>query len=342
MGEYFKLISIDNRASAGHLGKLPEFFWYWSRAVSYLKTVAVPSTYKLDTRSPEDRAKAQRMALESQSSTLLLKLPVELLLIIAGDLRKDYLHLLCFSLTCTFLWEITGQARYHSLCYKLKQESWSRNRIILIGDYAAANLPESMLTDEEKEELGLLDEHYNIFGIGSALYYVASDSFRDLAYMSNDLILGDERVQTNSTLRRELKKANRNAQCMPWISVNREDCVLKLQDGDSWMLRNLSKRVYVTLPNSERKIAQVLHCLVGHSQYSYFLHSKEGNGNWAGDRIEVTVVSVHRREHGDDINWVDITLGVKKHLQRLARDEDDYSDESWDMTEEELHPGPSY
>ncbi|KAJ3729743.1 hypothetical protein EV361DRAFT_868916 [Lentinula raphanica] len=322
MAEEWQLVSVDNRASSGHLGKLKKFFWNPSRAVSFLKAVVVPSTYKLDTRTPGDQAKAQRAALESQSSALLLTLPIELLLIIAEDLGKDYLHLLCFSLTCTFLWEITGHARYHSLCSELKKESWSGSRIILIGD-RAKGLPKSMLTHEDKQELGLPRQRKDIrFNVaGRAFYRVAQDSFRNFSHIPNDLILGDRRVRTNSKLRGELLNANRNEQCMRWISINRDNCVLKRQDGDFWMLRNLSQREYVLLPHSrvsKVSVTQVLYSLVGESEYSYCSYSDGDEGKWAGDRIDLTVLSIHQQEHGNDAKWMDITFYIIQQLEELA------------------------
>ncbi|KAJ3823319.1 hypothetical protein F5880DRAFT_1612991 [Lentinula raphanica] len=316
MGESWQLISIENRTTAGHIGKLVEFFWWANHIVSYLKAPVIPSTYKLDTRSPEDRNEAQRLALESQSSTLLFALPVELLLIIAENLSNDYLHLLCFSLTCTFSWEITSQARYDSLCYRLKQESWSGTRIILVGEYGE-NAPYSkLLTDKDKAELGLHDRmdddsHWHSCALGAALFDVACEDFRVLPFEPSNLILGDQRVRTNPQLRIELLNAECSMRCKPWISIHWKNFMFQRQNGDHWVLRNLTKREYVTLHQS-RNIMQVLFILVGASEYSCF------SINWTGDRIDLTVVSIHQQEHGDNANWRDVTLGVIRRLKDQA------------------------
>ncbi|KAJ3821520.1 hypothetical protein F5880DRAFT_815488 [Lentinula raphanica] len=331
MVQHWQLISIDNRATAGHLGEIKRFFWRPSRAIFHLPAVAVPLAYKIDNRSPGDQAKAQRMALESQRSSLLLTLPFELLLIIAEDLGKDYLHLLCFSLTCSFLSEITAHARYHSLCYKLKQESWSGSRIILIGN-RSKSLPKTMLTNEEKEELGLPNDTKSRI-VARALYHVAYDSFQKLSHIPNDLVFGDQRVRTNPKLHDELLTATGNERHMDWISITRKDCVLQRQHEDSWMLRNLSKREYVILPDSGY-IMQFLYNLVGVTEYS-FTGTK---GTWAGDRIDLTVDSTHRQEHGEAADWMDITSRVAQELESLEGEhysEDElmyeYSDEESDL-----------
>ncbi|GAW03951.1 hypothetical protein LENED_005706 [Lentinula edodes] len=49
MGQYWAIISIDNRETTGHLGKLGEFFWMPEDSlVSCLTTPVIPSSYKTD------------------------------------------------------------------------------------------------------------------------------------------------------------------------------------------------------------------------------------------------------------------------------------------------------
>ncbi|KAJ3838185.1 hypothetical protein F5878DRAFT_182198 [Lentinula raphanica] len=314
MRQHWQLISIDNQRTTGPLGQLDEFFWNPTSVMPQLQAPVVPSIYKLNTTTNlEDRGKAERTALELQPSMLLLALPVELLLIIAEDLGKDYLDLLCFSLTCTFLWEITGQSRYHSLCCKLENESWARSRILLVGDFAVT-LPKSMLTDIETDELGL-DESNN------ALYRVALDSFQVFG-STDSLIMGHPRVQTNSNLRRELLDANHNTQLKPWISFHWKDFTPIQEHGDHWMLRNLLQREYVSLARPDN-IMQALYTLTAtrttHSNLSMFAGLDWlAEGPWAGDRIDLTLVSIHRQEHGDGGDWKDITPDVIQDLEALA------------------------
>ncbi|KAH7870909.1 uncharacterized protein C8R40DRAFT_615511 [Lentinula edodes] len=49
MGQYWAIISIDNRETARHLGKLGEFFWIPDDSlVSRLTTPVIPASYKTD------------------------------------------------------------------------------------------------------------------------------------------------------------------------------------------------------------------------------------------------------------------------------------------------------
>ncbi|KAJ3763017.1 hypothetical protein EV360DRAFT_78796 [Lentinula raphanica] len=324
MGQYWQIISIDNKETLGHLGKLGEVFWSPSSTViSYIRAPVVPSRYKPITRSLEEKPEVQSLASKwSQSVTTptapLLALPVELLMIIIEDLGKDYLDLLCFALSCTLLWEITGQTRCDSLCSQLRKESWAGSRIILLGDNAGT-LPKSMLTDEELEELGLTQSRPK--HRGSELYFGAMDRFR--VPSRKDLILGDERVRSNSKLLDELRLARRNERFNRWIEIKRSDFTVSRQNGDRWMIRNLSKREYVTLLRA-RNLTQVLYTLIGRSN-DPAVYMCGGSwlikGSWAGDRIDLTVVSVHNQEYSDEAEWKDITGRVIERLEKLAFDD---------------------
>ncbi|KAJ3729744.1 hypothetical protein C8R42DRAFT_652795 [Lentinula raphanica] len=189
-----------------------------------------------------------------------------------------------------------------------------------------------MLTNEEKEELGLPNDTKSRI-VARALYHVAYDSFQKLSHIPNDLVFGDQRVRTNPKLHDELLTATGNERHMDWISITRKDCVLQRQHEDSWMLRNLSKREYVILPDSGY-IMQFLYNLVGVTEYS-FTGTK---GTWAGDRIDLTVDSTHRQEHGEAADWMDITSRVAQELESLEGEhysEDElmyeYSDEESDL-----------
>ncbi|KAJ3753309.1 hypothetical protein EV360DRAFT_74609 [Lentinula raphanica] len=154
MGQYWNLINIDHREAMGNMGKLGEFFWYASRLVDRLMPLRLSEKYESEVGSLEE---IKRKAVTGDSSTsALLTLPIELLLLIIEDLGKDYLNLLCFSMTCTLLWELSGKARYDSLSSELDRHRWAGSRIILLGDYAGT-LPPSMLSAQDIEELGLGD-----------------------------------------------------------------------------------------------------------------------------------------------------------------------------------------
>ncbi|KAJ3864162.1 hypothetical protein EV359DRAFT_5432, partial [Lentinula novae-zelandiae] len=163
MGQYWTVINIDNRESSGHLGKLGEFFWHFNQIINYLVAPNIPTCYKL--RTPMEKSQTNRRVKYTKlskfvvliihalsSGATLLTLPDELLSIIAEELVEDYLELMCLSLTCVAMWEVTEQVRYRSLYAKLKTFSWAGGRIILLGDYGRA-LPDGILTAEDIKQL---------------------------------------------------------------------------------------------------------------------------------------------------------------------------------------------
>ncbi|KAJ3769549.1 hypothetical protein FB446DRAFT_747471 [Lentinula raphanica] len=328
MGQYWNLISIDNCQSTGHLGKFGEFFWYSSPIlVPYLIAPVVPSTYKPESSCHETSAKINKLVSKLQSNTTsaaLLALPVELLIIIAEDLGKDYLHLLCFSLTCTLLWEVTGQSRYRSLCSKLEHDSWAGSRIILLGDYAGS-LPETVLTEQDKEKFTL--DEVSCDELGTAFYHIAYRYFPEPLSPRTDFIFNDIRVKENRDLWEELLEAvcYDQTRFRRWMEPRRSEFMPVPQPGDRWMLRNLSKREYVTLAWT-RDMDQVIYTLIARSD-DPSVSMRGGDwlvkGPWAGDRIDITLVSAHEKENGDEGDWKEITAGVVSKLKALAV-EDDY------------------
>ncbi|KAJ3773941.1 hypothetical protein FB446DRAFT_505305 [Lentinula raphanica] len=326
MGQYWRLINIDKREATSDMGKLQEFFYDQGHIVDYLIPLVLPSKYRSDLISLEDSIQkfARKNPSTSASTAILLTLPVELLLLIVDELSDDYLPLLCFSLTCTFLWDITGQARYHSLSSSLNKLSWAGDRIILLGDWARL-LPSSMLSDEEVEELKLDDSPSDT--LAEALIDAAR-GFPEPPNMNSIGPLYDRRVQTNPDFEIELWDIlDHDSRFRPWIWLHWRDFKVRKPEGDRWMVRNLSKREYVTKASS-RDLTQMIYCLIGYSDdgdsaprgSEWLVH-----GVWAGDRIDITLVSVHQQEHGNELDWKDVTVGVKQQLREVV-EEDGYRD----------------
>ncbi|KAJ3900515.1 hypothetical protein F5879DRAFT_1004532 [Lentinula edodes] len=304
MGQYWTLINIDNRESSGHLGKLGEFFWGFNKIITYLLAPNIPTSYKL--RTPMEKFQT------NSSGATLLTLPDELLLIIAEELVEDYLELMCFSLTCVAMWEVTEQVRYRSLYAKLKTFSWAGGRIILLGDYGSA-LPHGVLTAEDIKQLKLTK--YRKKNLGTGLY-----DQRFPEPNSDISLLKDERVQSNATLGRELGEFSRNKPFSDWICLKWKDFMLVRTEGDYWMIRNFTKREFTK--SNRRNLTQALYCLIGCSQDpSVSMPGGEDliNGKWAGHRIDITLASVHKQEYEDYSNWKDITPHIKEFLEWLAK-----------------------
>ncbi|KAF8823600.1 hypothetical protein HHX47_DHR9000326 [Lentinula edodes] len=312
MGQYWRIMNIDNEESTGGLGKLGEFFWYSSEIISYLKTPPViPSSFLTSSGIFEEKSQKRK----EDPTSIILSLPNELLLAIAEELLEEYLDLICFSLTCSCIWDVTEQVRYRSLYSRLKTRSWAGGRIILLGDYAGA-LPKGLLTDAEKKQSEL--QGHDDDDLGALLYYYADEKF-ERPRPANIPLLTDKRIQANRILHKELLGYSQREPFSPWIWLW-GDFTPSRSPQDRWIVRNLTKQEYVIKTRS-RNLTQVLYCLIGCSDDpSVSMRGGELliHGAWAGDRIDITLVSFHKREHEDESGWTDITAGVKKTLEELA------------------------
>ncbi|KAJ3810749.1 hypothetical protein F5876DRAFT_76484 [Lentinula aff. lateritia] len=326
MGQYWEIISIDNRETTGHLGKLGEFFWMPEDSlVSCLTTPVIPSSYKTDSAIGVFEGKSQKHK-KNYPPSILLSLPHELLLVIAEELLEKYLDLICFSLTCIDTWELTEQVRYKSLSQEIKRKSWAGSRMILLGDYAGA-LPKGLLTDAEKKELRL--DGYADHELGSLLY--AHKAFGKPSYKIPSGLYYDAMVQDNDLLLDELRYFGRRKPFSQWIRLPGNFKLTKSSSSkDLWMVRNLTKQEYV-IPTRPQSLTQVVYSLIGCSDDASVSMQGERcsvliNGPWAGDRIDITLVSIHRQEHAHEegSSWKDITVSVKELLEALATEDDDY------------------
>ncbi|KAJ3808177.1 hypothetical protein F5876DRAFT_78995 [Lentinula aff. lateritia] len=321
MGQYWTIMSIDNSEATGHLGKLGEFFWMPDDSlVSCLTTPVIPSSYKTAAIASFG-GKSQKLK-KNYPPSILLSLPHELLLVIAEELSEDYLDLICFSLTCIDAWELTGQCRYQSLSQKIKSKSWVGSRIILLGDYAGA-LPKGLLTDAEKKELRL--DGYADHELGSLLY--AHPAFRKPSYKILNDFYYDEIAQDDD-LFHELQYFAHREPFSRWIMLPGNFKLTRSSSKDRWMIRNLTKQEYAI--TRRRSLTQIVYSLIGCSDDPSVSMQGERcsvliNGPWAGDRIDITLVSIHRKEHTPEerSSWKDITISVKELLEALAAEDND-------------------
>ncbi|KAJ3893526.1 hypothetical protein GG344DRAFT_43116 [Lentinula edodes] len=321
MGQYWTIMSIDNSEATGHLGKLGEFFWMPDNSlVSCLTTPVIPSFYKTAAIASFG-GKSQNLK-KNYPPSILLSLPHELLLVIAEELSEDYLDLICFSVTCIDAWELTGECRYQSLSQKIKSKSWAGSRIILLGDYAGA-LPKGLLTDAEKKELRL--DGYADHEFGSLLY--AHPAFRMPSYKILNDFYYDEIAQDDD-LFHELQYFAHREPFSRWIMLPGNFKLTRSSSKDRWMIRNLTKQEYAI--TRRRNLTQIVYSLIGCSDDPSVSMQGERcsvliNGPWAGDRIDITLVSIHRKEHTPEerSSWKDITISVKELLEALAAEDND-------------------
>ncbi|KAJ3712761.1 hypothetical protein DFJ43DRAFT_50582 [Lentinula guzmanii] len=336
MGQYWKLINIDNQQTTGYIGNLGEIFWYKNSVITTLLIAPViPPHFK----SKPAVSKARILEVQNDSTVptaTLLTLPSEILHCIAEELMDDYLALICFSLTCVTMWELTHPVRYRVLESELKNKSWAGGRIILLGDYARG-LPKGMLTAEEIEQLILnhgdeeLSDEYSDddehvpdnkmdYRLGRLLED-ASENFQQVSLKLNISILDDKRVWNHRSLYRQL--LNFPPRFRHWFSFEWRQFIPNEAEGGSWMVRNFSKREFVA-KFSPRNLTQVVFSLIGRSDdpsISMFEGDWLIDGAWTGDSIDITLASIHEQEHEHETDWKDITAEVKQKLEALAKSE---------------------
>ncbi|KAJ3712759.1 hypothetical protein DFJ43DRAFT_1105879 [Lentinula guzmanii] len=321
MGQYWKIINIDYQETTGHLGKLGEFFWYDSDLItSLLIAPVIPPRFQ--SIPPVSQARVSKV-MTSRSSATLLTLPVELLRAIAEELMDDYLALICFSVTCVSMWEVTQPVRYNLLQSVLNYRSWAGSRIILLGDHARA-LPEGTLTDEEIEELVSNNEEEeelenDIANLGRYLND-ASDYFQRASLKL--IFFDDEEVSLRKNPSLYMQLMYLPPPFRYWLSFFWEQFMPKRTEGDSWVVRNFTKREFVA-KSRPRHLTSVLFSLIGCSDKSLSMLGGDWlvDGAWAGDSIDITLASIHEQEHGNETDWKDITAEVKQKLEILASKE---------------------
>ncbi|KAJ3981491.1 hypothetical protein F5890DRAFT_1535318 [Lentinula detonsa] len=232
----------------------------------------------------------------------------------------DYLALICFSVTCVSMWEVTQPVRYNLLQSVLDYRSWAGSRIILLGDHARA-LPEGTLTDEEIEQLASSDEDEELDNDIANLGRHLNDASDYFQRASLKLIFFDhEEIRKNPSLYQQLM-------CLPapfhyWLLFFWDRFMPERTEGDSWVVRNFTKREIVVKSRS-RHLTSVLFSLIGCSDKSLSMLGGDWlvDGAWAGDSIDITLASIHEQEHGNETDWKDITAEVKQKLEILASKE---------------------
>ncbi|KAF9073875.1 hypothetical protein BDP27DRAFT_1318304 [Rhodocollybia butyracea] len=310
MRQAWRLISIDNQVTV-HFAVMGKIFWEDRKdLLARLVRPIIPSVYK----SSSPITKNLSVLLASKLFTL----PVEILVTIAEELLEDYLDLICFSLACVYLWEVTQKVRYRSLYAELNKRSWAGSRMILLGDHAKA-LPKGCLTREELNGFRLKVgeepvEEGQILCELAAIHFPCPSSRFCLSAGK------DERAQLFSDSGRELRKLAQIEQVNPWLSFDENSFTPVRGPLDHWMLRNLSKREFVKKSSSDH-LTPALYSLIGWSDDpSVSIYGGELflPGAWAGDRIDIELASIHEQEHENGSGWTDITASVAKTLKMIA------------------------
>ncbi|KAF9073890.1 hypothetical protein BDP27DRAFT_1318332 [Rhodocollybia butyracea] len=329
MGQDWNLTNVDKLTSFKSWGKMGEFFW--EEQQNFIDRLTAPV-------NPAEWPhlvlnKDKRSAAVAQTATLLTKLPIELLLAIAKELlEENFLDLLWFAMTCVKIWEVTEDIRFEYLRSRLQERSWAGSRIICLGNYAE-DLPQGLLSEEDVRKLQEMEEddedkdeaenednaELSLLNRSLTRYPLAFDWFG----RECDALIPDARYLLGGDYwcAGPLGKA--------WLSLNLVNFTLRHAPStprmDRWMLRNLTKKEFVirSKEGTSGGLLQVLLSLISWSNDSSISMvcdeadaEKLIRGPWAGDRIDVTLYSLHEQEKNSD--WKNVTDEVLKLVERLA------------------------
>lgn len=276
-------------------------------------------------------------SLDSTAVAPLLTLPVELLQVIAQEMIDNYLDVLCLALTCIAMWEITERARYLSYLAELQSQNWAGSRMICFGDHALS-LPKGLLTLDDRERFKEVmgeywwgdladenDEDSRDLAIIRRARHTFSTPRKWSLYRSDDTHGLDAPEEIEREIYTSLggKKA-----AMCWTDI-RKWLVLQPPE-DRWMLRNLSKQEFVLKskgsdPSSLVQALRSLICWSTDPDVSMDCDQSIAEtlvcGPWAGDRIDITLFSLHNEQQRNNGDWHDITARVAELLEKLASTE---------------------
>ncbi len=270
-------------------------------------------------------------------------MPRELHNAIFAELR-DPLDVVALCLTASHFWRI-GVSHYKALFvdYIRHAHDWSGDRLICIGRNAGY-LPKGLISEDAVEKL----KASYPFPMSNEpapripdLLYECSRSLRDLRWppqhefayrckleVLNPLYLQylDEMIET----RRALDPPNDLPKSLPlynydfsaWLNLIREGySIYDLESPGSFVLRNLSKKVYVCQnafalqsgTDASRyymSVGSVLLARIMWSPYPGKHVTWDHRGAWAGDRFDV----VHIKAVKDDDGWTDVSPAAWEEL----------------------------
>ncbi|KAJ3772826.1 hypothetical protein FB446DRAFT_735259 [Lentinula raphanica] len=329
--------------------ELWEFFWFpysdshgpTSDLTTHLLTtpIIIPSRYKTKPLIPD----ARKQIVKESAVSNLLSLPHELLAAIAEEVAAEsYQDLILFAITRTTIWEATHPIRYRAICSEVEATSWAGSRIILLGSSSGRTFLNGILTDEEKAyfESGLQSYHSsdedsdessnedfdepdtNHIKAGKRANTAPFRQETSLDLPNINVMRG---ISSGSSYFRELLPYHHD-HFSPWLSFIWGEFMPTKAKGENRIIRNLTKREYVTSP---RYLTQMLYSLIGHFAGAFPEDSSWlALGDWAGDRIDSTFISNHKQEHGEESDWKDITERVREKLRAVQQEEMQRNDDA--------------
>ncbi|KAJ7119854.1 hypothetical protein C8R44DRAFT_737598 [Mycena epipterygia] len=350
MGQYWKIINLDKRATYGSWGKLGEFFFYGPprRLEASLDGQEIPDRDALiylfkpgqlfQKAYLEYPAKYFPKTAPRSFDTALVNLPVE-------TVHEIYSHIdnltdtVCLSVACQLLWEI-GRAHLHRHITSIAASySWAGDRIICVGDYLRNDdIPKNLLTPDEEQEF---------LGIGPEKLQTAEEEDSKAEDEEDNTLYGypfDEIPRDDFALWNIFRASGvlERFDYNPYSDTYRTLASLFNTEYESpaseelRVLRNLSRRQYVResiLLDLETRMqgknigdvgfGEVVLSRICCSSDGSVSMSYDGDihrGVWAGDRFDI-VSSEWIQGLDNEADWADVSAEVLEEMEKIWRSE---------------------
>ncbi|KAF9073887.1 hypothetical protein BDP27DRAFT_1360111 [Rhodocollybia butyracea] len=217
-----------------------------------------------------------------QTATLLTKLPVEFLQAIAKELIDNFADLMYFSYTCVKVWEVAEDVRFLYLRIGLQRKSWKSN-------YPSGRR-NSRVTAGTADDRKKLKEKAEM----------------QKSQSDDDEGSNEEGSDDDDICRLRLVEYDVIPEAFQWFFLHLLLFTCTSSTEDRWMLRNWTKKEFVIKSKglTSDGLLQALFSLISWSNEPTISMACDKSdaermihGPWAGDRIDVTLYSLHQHKN---------------------------------------------
>ncbi|KAK7038195.1 hypothetical protein R3P38DRAFT_2904946 [Favolaschia claudopus] len=334
MGQYWRLVNLDNDESFGCWGQLGIFLFDGGSLDPLADSLEVydkpPRDVIVHPYKPGDLIKSGRESIELRfpqravqrsEKPSLIYLPVELICEVFSYLR-DVDHVLCLATTCQAFWEIGRSTLYLRVMDMIMhcRQNWMGCRIICVGDYLdMKDIPENLLTSGERDKFiehlrhedsslynyPFHDVDRSYFNIKPTIYEFCNRYGWDKIHVISHLLHGPSLPPPPSNLP-ILRNLSRR------IYVHYE-AVLDLKEAyEPHKIRD--ENIFADVDFGEVLVTRI--CLSSDPSTSTRYEGPLHRGDWAGDRFDVVYIP---EEELDDGTWSDVSSEVLKVVEDIWR-----------------------
>lgn len=252
--------------------------------------------------------------------SLLLRLPQEVIDLIALNICRDspesVIHL---SLTCAYFFRLLGLEFQRVLAED--SAPWAGDRLVFVGDHAKGLDIGGICTGDELRQFEKEKERYN----DNPLYYMAEN--RVMGTLQRLALEGDDVRQAGLLEQRVREKLTLNdVQLFDRLATiaKRPQLSTDGPEKDALVLRNLTAKEYVrddALADYAYGLSEVAAVFASWTKDGFGLPDLDGNGEWAGHRVDIATVADVSEEGWTDVSklavWTMRTARV--YIKKLRR-----------------------